>query len=282
MTKLPSFNLTQVERTKHKLLNNAVNNSVETVPDLDSLAGNIAASMNIQFDTAYESVRYLSGRELTVTEADQLAWRLAGNSTRLRQGISVPPWSIQRTQEWVPLMVERLVKGRNSRNAMGYMGEFRVLAGTPAGMLIRHFWKHTAIGAVAMRVGFTRRGGKYPFLNSAAMVGLRMLGHLEPTRSRDAPGFFEVACSPSMVAWNRKNVLKLRLRVDRTRCPREYTHACWNCAVGYEECVAGTHRLNYQVGACEGCGMERAAFDPEDPGEFCVACSAANRMKVHS
>jgi len=281
MSDLPRFNLTQVQRVKQRLLNNAVNGSVDTVPDLDKLASNIAATMHIQFDTAYESVRYLSGQELTASEADMLAWRLAGNAGRLKQGTSVPPWSVQRTQEWVPLLIERLVKGRNSRNVMGYMGEFRVLAGTPAGMLIRHFWKHTAAGVVARRIGFTLRNGRYPFTNSAAMVGLRMLGHLDPLRSRDTPSFFEVTCSPSMVAWNRKNVLKLRLRVDRTRCPRNYTHACWQCAIGYEECEAGTHRLNYQVGACGQCGEGHTAFDPEDPSDVCVACSAANRMKVH-
>lgn len=279
MSDVPSFNLSDIERRRNQIAN-ALEERVGQAINADELASVVRGRLpaGVRYDTVFESVRYLAGRTLTADEALRLSARLAGNLKRLKEGKATPPWSAQHEDEWVPMQVLRMVKRRNNKDRLGYDATLRVLAGTPCPMKISAFWSGGALRLIASDVGFSRPWGKYPFKGSAALVGLRLLGRIEASRSQGRPFFHEVKCPQSMVNWNRENVLKLRLRVGQ-RCPLNYRHECWQCAIGYEQCQAATHYRTYQVGNCVQCGNAQAAFDPEDPSPHCVSCTAVARQR---
>ncbi len=284
MARLPSFNLAEIFRRRERLRTRVLDQYVGTTVDGDALdrltaALRTALPSGATGDAVFESVRYLAGKELTANEALRLAWRLAGNMPRLREGQAVGPWSAQPVNEWVPLQVLRAVPGRNSRDHRGTELSLRVLAGSPCPMRINAFWKRKAIRFVAYRVGFSRwRDGTYPFQKAQQLVGLRFMGLIEAERSRTRPEFHELECPQSYVNWNRNEVLRLRLRVDQN-CPNGWVHACHNCVVGYDECVAGTHKENYEVGTCNQCGHVGVFFDPEDHSLHCINCTTRIRLR---
>lgn len=233
----------------------------------------------VTYDTVFESIRYLAGRALTRKEGTELAWRLAGNLPALKAGRPAGPWSTQQEKEWVPLQILAAAPYRNTRNKLGYNFEFRALAGSPCPMKLRAFWTKDLTRALASRLGFSRwRDGRYPFHHSSEFVGLRLLGELEPARSQYVPTFYEVAVPDSFVKWNRDNVLRIRCRVDD--CPRGYTGACRHCAVGYVECPAATHRLNYRQVFCNKCG-ELKWFDLDLADDRCIDCQYKQLLKKH-
>lgn len=280
MADTPSFNIREIERRRNRIITLVLQERVGQVADPDDLTNALLTVLpaGIRYDVVFESLRYLAGRTLQSDESIRLAYRLAGNLSRLKDGLSIPPWSSQREDEWVPLQVLRMVKMRNSKDKLGYDVTLRVMAGTPAALKISAFWSGGRLKMIAADVGFSRPWGKYPFKGSASMVGLRFLGKIEAARSHGRPTFQEIHCPQSLVNWNRENVLKLRLRVGMS-CPMGYRHECWQCAIGYDQCAAGTHFRTYQVGSCNGCNNSQAVFDPEDPSLQCVNCTAVTRQR---
>lgn len=247
---------------------------------LMQLASGIAAELPayVPRDVVVESVRYLAGTVLTEVEAIRLAWRLSGNLPRLRQGLPVHAWTVQQQDEWVPLQINRCVRTRNPRGRVGYDFTFRILAGTPAPLQITQFWSSRVVKYVSRQIGFSAPWGTYPYRSARDMVGLRLLGRVEVALSRAVPVFREVAGSNSLIQWNRRHVLKLRLRVGQV-CPERYTHACFRCPIGYEQCPAGTHAKTYEIGRCPVCQTENALFDPEDRTLACYVCNNRQRMR---
>jgi hypothetical protein len=162
---------------------------------------------------------------------------------------------------------------------MGYHATCRVLAGSPATMKIDHFWSLRAVSMVGRTLGFSQSWGKYPFKGARNMTNLRFIGLVESERSRGRPKFWQMDCPGSMVKWNRDNVLKLRLRADGQKCPNGYTHDCTNCAIGYDQCTAGTHLRTYTLGHCGKCQTPDSVFDPEDPLPHCVPCMRKERTR---
>lgn len=280
MSGLPTFYLKTVEAKRDRLLSAVFAPLYGQVPDIPELTSRILQRMptGVTQDAVFESVRYLAGEPLERLEAIKLAWRLAGNISTLKANKPVQPWTFQRWDEWVPVQVLRVQRERDQKNRVGYSARLRVLAGTPCPNIITCFWTRAATYAVAPTMGFSQSWGKYPFHHQEDLVGLRFLARIESARSRNQPVFHEIACPGSMVAYNRDEVLKLRLRVDR-ECPRKYVHACARCVVGYDQCPAGTHQITYEIGHCDGCSNSRALFDPEDDMENCIVCNSNERLK---
>lgn len=232
----------------------------------------------IHLDTVYESIRHIAGKEITTAGGLQLCWRIAGNIPRLKAGVPAAPWASQRDNEWIPLQILKATPSRNARGRRGYTYDFRVLAGSPCTMKITSFWNAELVRAMARKMGFSAPWHSYPFRHGVELVGLRLLGEVDRLRSQFAPAFYEVAVPQSFVQWNRRNVLRVRCRVDP--CPRRYNHACRMCAVGYEECPAATHRQNYFQQFCVACGTENAWFDPDMSTERCMDCHAKDLARM--
>lgn len=284
---MPDFvpiNLHVVERRRDTVFANAIHQHIGQVVAVDNLAGCILPWLpaGTHYDTVFESVRYLAGVQLTELEAMRLAWRLAGNLDRLRNGMSAPPWASQQSDEWVPLQVLKYVPDINAKRRRGYTVTFRVLAGTPAPMKITTFWGMPACKYVAFRVGFSKPWGSYPFSRVSDFVGLRLYGLINAAKSRGTPVFHDIECTPGLQQWNRNNVLKLRFRVKQ-QCPRNYSHACHQCAIGCDQCPAATHPVTYTIGRCGHCGKDEVLFDPDDKTTtYCITCGRAERIKRQS
>lgn len=284
MTDRPSFNLADILRRRDRLYRQVMQPLLNQTIDgngLDQLVIDLRRVLPSEAtrDAVFESVRSIAGRLVTQTLAYQVAWRLAGNLPRLRDGQPVGPWSVQHEDEWIPVQVLRCFSARDNRDRMGSEFSFRVLAGTSCPMRIRAFWSKRVVRYVAARVGFSSPWHDYPFTRAEQLVGLRFLAFVEQARSRTLPEFHEIECPDSIVKWNREQVLRLRLRVAGEKCPHEWRHPCHLCAVGYEECPAATHRLNYEMGSCTQCGKNDVAFDPEEQSLYCISCNRHNRLR---
>lgn len=239
---------------------------------LDELVGRVMGLLpdDIRHDPVFESLRYLSGKKLTDTESLAAAWRIAGNVPRLRRGLPAPPWAVQTEKEWVPLEVISGKPFRNQWNRIGSFFEFRVLAGTPCPMKISAFWSAELCRMVSRRLGFSSPWHHYPFKSPMEFVRLRCVVLIDPGLSRLKPAFKDFHEEPpaSIIIWNRK-VLKIRKRIRP--CPRQWTHPCHKCAIGYENCIGGVHRLNYKRRTCLSCGKE-AYFDDDLSTDRCLSC----------
>ena len=276
---VPRFNMPAMEKRRRQMLSEVLESKVGQEVNLDQLTTQLRQYIpGVRFDTLFESLRYLAGRQLSRRDIYALAIRLSGNLGRLKANKVVLPWTSQPYDEWVPVKVLRMVKTRNSRDKIGYDTTFKSFAGLSAGMRIQTFWMSRVTSVIASQVGFSKPWGKYPFRNSLDLVGLRLLVHIEAERSRDRPVFYEVNCPPPFVKWNRENILKLRVRADGYTCPFNFMHQCHQCAVGYEQCVGATHYRTYTTGDCTVCGASSTLFDPEDPGGSCIAC--INRIRT--
>jgi hypothetical protein len=232
---------------------------------------------SVGFDAVFQSCSCLLGRQLTQRESLLFAWRLAGNMALLREDKPVHPWVVQLADEWVPLQIVKAVASRNKRDQRGTEYTCRILAGTPAGMRTITFWKPGVVRIISHELGFTPgRRGKYPLHNARELVGLRCYGLIEQARSTTSPVFYEVACTASLFEWNREHVLRMRSRI--VPCPRNFLHACYRCAVGYNECPAGVHRATYETAFCSKCGNAEALFDPEEHSPHCIDCNYKERM----
>ena len=287
MATIPAYNLSNVERVRDRLLDRVLVNYYHNTLQ-GELFGRFCYALKsilptgVTSDAVFESVRYLAGRELTPKAAMILAWRLAGNTKRLRAGQAVPPWSHQPADEWVPLLVTRSRTARTRRGAIGTEFAFRVLAGSPCPMTIHasDTWKRSVVKMLAGKAGYSAPWGKFPFHRSSELVGLRIFGLVKAALSGTAPTIFEVDCPSTMVDWNRKHVLYRRFRVNADNlCPRGWKHPCHKCVVGYKECPAAVHRDTYEKGACNKCGSGQAIFDPESDSLYCIECTVKESLR---
>lgn len=220
-----------------------------------------------------DSLRPLLGLELTDEALRQLSWRLAGNLTRLRQGLAVTPWAVQSEIEWVPLEVEAArpeSRPRRGQRERGHCYRMVALAGTPAGLRLETFWPDWLLRPAARRLGFQGRRGRLG--DGVELVQLRLFGLVEPGLSHEAPGFRTIGATQAVRRYNQAILLQ-RLRVGFV-CPRRYEHPCRLCPVGYEECPVAVRPTTLVRAVC-GCGAGYATGqDPFTASERCPACQA--------
>ncbi len=280
MSQPTPVNIRVIEQRRDAIVERALRSYIDQAVDINRLVESIRGMLpaGVTYDAVFESVRYLAGKPLGELDAIRLAWRLAGNINLLKAGQPVPPWSLQRHDEWVPLQIVKIFRTRNSKDQLGFDVTTRVLAGTPAPLKISSFWSVRVVRLVASKLGFSRPWDKYPFHTAQELVGLRFYGLIEAIRSRGRPEFHEVECSDSFIKWNRENVLKLRLRVG-CKCPAGFLHKCHLCAYGYDRCAAATHPKTFTIGNCAGCGGQDVPFDPDDSWPHCVKCAEQARVR---
>jgi hypothetical protein len=218
----------------------------------------------VSHDAVFESSRYLIGDGLHRKVAAEFVWRLSGNIDKLINGQPVLPWTRQSENEWVPVLVLR-VDPAIRRERPGHLFHFRVLAGTSCPMLFSQFMSRASCAGISHIVGFSRN---IPYVNSAYFTGLRFWVHIDAERSRDNLFFYEVDCTPSMKAHNRK-ILEIRLRV--APCPNSYQHDCINCTVGYDTCIAAIFAKQLTAKLCAECNQQ-SYFDLTRSEAMCVTC----------
>jgi hypothetical protein len=235
-----------------------------------------------------DSLRYLAGHKLTLSALDALVWRLAANVRWLRDR-SLGPWQRQPFNEWVSAQIiwVRPRMGGKRQAERGCDVAFRVMSGMPCGEEIVQWWSVKRGFAMAgyrdekgRGFGFSRRRGRdplaayYPFLDPRQFVTLRCLLLIEPHLCEEGPGFRRIAFDAATVEYNH-NQQRYRARRDAEHaCPWSYPRSlpCHKCAIGYDQCQAGTHHKTYVYTLCNRCKEVK----PHDPADrihtCCVAC----------
>lgn len=235
---------------------------------------------NYHWETVEDSLRHLADTYITEAIVDQTAWRMSGNYKRLKQRRPVPPWSVQRFPEWVPMQCTAVAYEKR-RYKMGAVCTFRILAGTPCPLFTSRWWSFKQCRfLLAEQFGFSRRMRgrvtelRYPYTDPAQFVTLRTYGLIDPKHCSDQPGFSAITFTPSVDAFNREQ-LRYRFRKDPGYgCPRNYpqTLPCHKCPVGFAKCRAGCHKSDWVEKLCPGCARDNW-FDPDSASAVCVDCT---------
>ena len=206
-----------------------------------------------------ESLALLVGTEISRETLVKIGWILAGNEHRLRGGITVSSWHKQPFDEWVPVQIMDCQLRRTKFGKSGADFTFLILAGLASSEKVKRFWSSRFCAYAAPDIGFTKPWLRLPFKKMAEFVGLRIIVKVEAEKSKQVPFFDKIDVTPAMVEDNRQLIRK-RLRVGFT-CPKEYTHPCALCHIGYDGCECGTHPRTYVKVHCEECS-ELAWTDP--------------------
>lgn len=232
------------------------------------------------WDTVEDSLRHLAGTFISAEIVATTAWRMAGNYKRLMQRRAVPPWSVQRFTEWVPMQCTGVAYEKR-RFKMGAVCTFRILAGTSCPLFTSRWWSFKQCRSLlAEQFGFSRRMRRrdaelrYPYTEPMQFVTLRAYGLIDPEHCKDQPGFSAISFSPSVDEYNREQ-LKHRFRKDPGYiCPNNYpaTLPCHKCPIGFVTCRAACHKNAWVEKHCPGCARDNW-FDPDSPSTICVDCT---------
>lgn len=175
----------------------------------------------------------------------RLCWLLAGNLSRLRAGQPVFFWSSQSELEWSPLKVIQVETVRDQ------VDRWRVVCwswgGSAAACEFSCLWSRSFCYAVSWRLGFSRRGGRYPFRNPRELYGMLFYGLLDPQQSHpQRPKFTQLAASAGQIRQNRR-LMTMRLRTRPLqaggpvfRCPLQLPPEvpCYHCRCTERNCPA--------------------------------------------
>lgn len=244
-----------------------------------------------------ESVEDLLGTRATGDVLRQTAWRLAGNLESLRNGVAVRVWQYQAYPEWVPAQIVRVrfIRGGRRGTELGHEFSFRILAGSPAGVLTTQWWSRRKTAFLAryrnermqgfaflrMSYGETDDSPAFLYRDPRQLAQLRCLLFLERQLSDTQPGFRELGFSSSLHDWNRSIHERRARRLPETLCPfqlpKEY--ACHVCPFGWDQCRAAVHALTFEYRQCAECGDAEAAFNPEDGSKYCITCCEQRVLK---
>jgi hypothetical protein len=242
------YDLNKIERVRGDLFQYAFGDYLGATPegeDFSCMVHDVADHLKVPFRTVFESIRTAAGQRLTIPLAYTLSWRLAGNLSRLKKGLPVPPWVYQHEKEAVPIQVTASTLKRTKRGYIMAVNTVRVLAGTPAPMRLTAWWSKSFCQLLARRLGYTSLRGDFPYSHPYELVNMRMLVLLDPDKTRDGkPGFQEVRCTGTLQKWNR-SIIEKRFRRQGNQpwpCPYGFDHYCYNCRIGYVDCEAATHR----------------------------------------
>lgn len=221
-----------------------------------------------------QSLMSLVGQDFTRDSLNEMAWRLAGNVDKLRDGKTVSKWVSQASDEVVPVQIIE------SYPTVTRFGEFatkfvvRVLAGTPCPMILDTVWNSSRCRYRSAHLGFSAPWGKYPYKHPAQFVGLRMHVLLEAAKSGAKP-YFELGIEEepnSIIAYNRKLLVARARLPGGFECPQGFDHPCHLCPIGYRDCPAACHPLTYESRVCPRCGDEQW-FDPaRKKQKHCIEC----------
>lgn len=227
----------------------------------------------LRFDAVFASVMHLAGTQLTPEVIKETLWRIAGNFETLSTGKPVPIWLNQSILEWCPVAIVKADPGYGYNEEYGGFYQYRVMAGTPAGLKFTLFWNIRYAKFIAKELGFKRtRKKRYKFTDIKELVQMQLYLLFDPELSKEGkPGSYYFKVPPSCAKRN-KTILMRRFREDP--CPLEYSLQdlpCYQCPMGYDKCNAGCHPRTYTMKFCPRCTSE-SWFDPLGRGVICVEC----------
>lgn len=240
--------------------------------------------------TARKSLTHALGTEWSDKNAEETAYRLAGNLKRLCAGEPCKPWSYQKDPEWCLAKCVG-VKIGDQEHSFDYQIRFELLTGSPAPETVTHDLSRRALRYVATarnlkKQGFgfgrsrvNRRGeqtGKNLFHNARQLFGLYCVILLRPGGPGEDLKVQQISHTSSTTAVN----AELHEGRDRLRSPCKKGYGkdqeCYNCIVGVDYCDLAVRPTTFREGFCGECGLRKKLFDPEDTRKpaMCVNCRA--------
>lgn len=276
---LPKLSVSNIEKLRDRLYDHAF---VEFLgkPMSEEAFADLVAHVTARLPSGcplpvvQQSMLTLLGPPLGEQDAYATAWRLAGNVPLLRGMQPVGPWTRQEKPEWVPVQVMDVLKGRDRYKKPGAHVHLRVLAGTPAGLLLIRWWSQQFCSFLAPGVGFRRRrvrGKLFYYSDMTEFTSMRFFNQLDPSKTSGgklAFGLYDT--NSSILKWNR-TILTARLRVDPP-CPIKSLQPCKLCPVGTDRCLAGCHAVTYEQRQCVQCKKLKYC-DPDASHGLCVGCA---------
>lgn len=227
-------------------------------------------SVNTVFLSIMSSVSKLITRENII----RTIWRLAGNLDKLKADIPVHEWLYQTELEWVPIFIYRVNKGKNYNNKTGFFVEYRVIAGSPAGLKFTTFFSMPYVRFLAKSLGY-KSSRRYDFRlhDGKELTGMYLYILLDPKLSKEnKPGFYHFYVPAS---YKKLNLEKIKFRRRIVKCPMDYSLSempCHLCPMGYDSCLGGCRPKTLYLKGCPRCNKE-SWFDPDGKGIICVECS---------
>ena len=238
------YNLSRVFATRDRLVRETLLEflGTELVGDwFDKLVGVLCETLDVDESVMFDSIRNLAGTVFDRPTAYATAWRLAGNIDKLQAGLSVPPWFIQTQEEWLPVQILSWQPDQTARRKPTNTYRMRVLAGSAVPLYTTASWPTGFTRLLARQIGFTKGKGNFPYQHPSEFVQLRLRILADPARSKPGQlGFWEVAGGAGLTKWNRE-IMAMRARIDFV-CPENYTHPCYRCPIGYDQCDAACHK----------------------------------------
>lgn len=230
----------------------------------------------------WESLATLAGSEIDNKTAVETAWRIAGNTDKLKKREIVSTWTGQPYPEWVPIQVMSMKPKRNLRQ-LGYDVKTRILSGLSASLYIEDFWTRRFCFHLGSHLGFRPYRGRdldefFRMKDPRELVHLRTYVLIEPEQSVTKPVFRlfreKDDLPPGLLGHNRLLIRKRARVSEGENCPFGFppTHFCYSCHVGHDRCAVAVHGKTYIRGFCEICERQEAFFDPSQTRELCVNC----------
>lgn len=227
----------------------------------------------------WTSLLALEGRLFTDTLTTELAWRLAANRHRMKDGLPALPWTTQLADEWMAFQITEIGSVRFAPKGVGNpvlhaRVVLKCLVGSFSPGQVLRYWTMPYVRLVASRMGFDRGfRPRLPMQDFTQMFGMRLWGWVEASRSAYEPRFHHIEVPGSFRTTNR-DLLKMRARLI-FRCPKNYpvSQRCHACPIGLDQCPAATHRRTYVFGPCSNCRDPLAAFDGSLLLPQCVTCT---------
>lgn len=231
----------------------------------------------VTLQSLLDSCMYLTGCDVTSDVLFELCWRLAGNSSALRSGYAVPPWSYQAGVEWMPLQIVS-VEERVADNARRYFSlRLRVLAGSACPRILHKSLSPRFCAYIARSLGFTAPFGATPYESALEFTGMRLYGLFTPTLSTGgAPGFDKLRVTGTFLKHN-KQLIVSRRRAS-TPCPCGVATDCLACVRGTDSCVLAVRPHTVAVVQCSVCGKKCLVSDGQR--HVCTGCKAAGGNSV--
>lgn len=244
---------------------------------IDEITPIFAGALLANDEVVHQSLLSLLRDDLvTISAVDTVAWIMAGNYLKLREGSPLEPFVTVTRDEWVPtLVIDRTHCWRFDSYGEAYT--FKVFGGSPTTHTLSRFFSSASdrfsISILKRSFGLSR----YTSLSYKDVVGLYAWVLIDATKSqqRGKPVITHMTVTPSMGDSNRKLLAK-----RKKKCPLypDWTQwDCCNCAHGLVSCGRGTHSIDYESSRCPSCGQ----LTYHEPGKAeCIVCSERRLIRL--
>lgn len=277
--RVPAFDLGRVRQWRKKIALR-LTSYYGTIIDEDQLDELVALFMRMlkldDEDDDHElalrqSLLEFIGQELTGRVGDQIATKLAGGLSLLRDG--KPITGTLGEPGWYPVTITDMRFGRVINNRTRINMTVMISAGAMSGReLLKSVSYKLVMWMLANELAWNMNDMR-PL--HSELVGMWFLAYIVQ-KDDGTLDIDEMHCLDQHKRYNK------RLRKARAGpCVRHYNQRCHTCPVGYSECMLGTHRYTWIIKRCDLCNRDHAAFDPERKNaKACISCQTKD-VRAH-